>query len=283
MRKINQFILLLLVCFLISCGKKTEPVSKDSFIISPVNTSEVLFLGESGVILKNHSKKYNLLVEKAVFTDNCTGDFKVVADINPEGTFVDQNVAIGKEYIYGFYHVDNYLKFSSVRSTKKVVYSRPVKVTDFIYDIGDADTLRGNVTFSDAVNFFKISLNGKEIDIKRQNSFEILLENRDKNIIEIIPFDNYLNKGITFSQEIINKRKFFLVPPSDFNVIKTAEKYLLSWDKIDGAKGYRVYYDDKNITTSESYAFISLSVCNVYVSSFNEVFESDKAEVNLCH
>lgn len=282
MRKINQFILLVLVGFLISCGKKTEPVSKDSFTITPVNPSEVLFLGDSGVILKNHSKKYNLLVEKAVFADNCTGDFKVVADITPEGVFVDQNVAIGKEYIYGFYNVDNYLKISSVESVKKVVYSIPVKVTDFIYEVSDADILRGNVTFSDTVNFFKISLNGKEIGIKRQNVFEILLENRDKNIIEIIPFDNYLNKGITFSQEVINKRKFFLPPPSDFDVIKSAEKYLLSWHKIDGAKGYRVYYDDKNITTSESYAFIPFFACNVYVSSFNEVFESDKVEVNLC-
>lgn len=282
MKAIRFAVLLMVVVLMISCGKKTDPVSKDNFIIPEVAVSDVLSLEESGVVLRNTGKKYNILVEKAEVIDSCTGEFKILGNINPGDSFVDVDVSAGKEYVYGFYNVDNYLKLSSSSNVKKVIYSKPVWVKDFSYETDDTGILKAHVIFSDVVNFFKIFLNGKEVKLNRGNDFEILMENIDSNLIEITPYDNYMNRGVTFSKNIVNKRKYFISSPSGFRNVKTQDNILISWDKIKGAKGYRVYFGDKTVEVPESYVFVPGDICKIYISSFNEVFESPKAELNLC-
>ena len=282
LKRIKKLVFLIFLLFIFSCGKKTDPISKDNFIIPEANPSEILLLKESGVVLKNVGKKYTLLVEKSEIIDNCTSDFKILTKVEPEKEYLDEDVKIGGAYIYRFYNLDHYLKKSSLPVSKHIIYSPPIAVKNFQYEFEGENILRGDAEFSGEFSFFKILLNGKEIKISRQNSFEILLEDKDINSLKIIPYDNYLNEGVSFYREIVNKKRFFLKPPSGFDIIKTPEMYLLSWKRVDGAKGYKLYYDDKHVTASEPFSFIPFSFCKIYVSSFNEVFESAKTEVDLC-
>lgn len=277
----------LLFVVLSACGKKTDPVPLDTFKIPVPVVESIISLTEKGVTFNNNSN-YSLLIEKADIVDDCVQDFKRVAVVKQKSLFDDTNVKKGEGYVYKLYNIDENLEIASKEAVKKIVYNQPVRVKNIKESIMSEKYLHLEIDFSDEIGYYEIYLNSKLLKKSKQNSVDVVFEDRDTNLIEIVPFDKYFNKGTIFRKNYISYSKFRLDDIKNIKVIKRESDYIVSWDSVTGASGYIVYIIEENekrklFEVVENFAIIpSKDICKIAVSAFNSYVENNAVEITLC-
>ncbi|UOD34029.1 hypothetical protein DSN97_07615 [Deferribacteraceae bacterium V6Fe1] len=285
--KIKAFILVNIIFLLLACGKKTDPIPLDTVVIPQVEVERTLTLTDNGVLIKNVSG-YVLYVEKAEVISDCAQEFKIVAKIEPKGYYIDKNVIKGEDYIYRFFNVDEDIKVASKEVTKKITFNHPVKVEKFEAAFLNDKYVKANLFFSDEVGYYEVYLNSKLVKKSKQMQLELPLEDKDMNTVEIIPYDKYFNKGIVFKKDFISYSKYLLPDVKGVKFIDKGDTFILSWDSVSGAVGYRIYLienaDKKLIETSkENFQVLKKNgSCIFGISAFNEYTESNLSTINIC-
>ncbi|MCB4204745.1 hypothetical protein LF845_07200 [Deferribacterales bacterium Es71-Z0220] len=285
--KIKTFILLSIFFLLLACGKKTDPIPLDTLILPQVEVEKVLKLDDNGVLIKNISK-YVLYVEKAEVIGDCAQEFSVIAKIEPKGNYIDNNVTKGVDYIYRLFNVDENIKVASKEVTKKITFNYPVKVEKFESSLLSDKYLKAELYFSDEIGYYEVYLNSKLVKKSKQMQLELPLEDKDINTVEIIPYDKYFNKGIVFKKDFISYSKYLLPNVKGVKFIDKGGSFILSWDSVRGATGYKIYLientDKKFIEMSkENFRVLQKNGrCVFGISAFNDYTESNLSIINIC-
>lgn len=286
--KIKILILASIIFLLFACGKKTDPVPLDTIVIPEVEIEKAITLSDSGVLIKN-TGNYVLYIEKAETVNDCVQEYKLLAKVNPKSHYSDEYVIRGNEYIYRLFNVDEDNKVASKGVTKKITFNYPIKIEKFEYDLIDERYLKANLTFSDEVGYYEIYINSKLVKKSKQLQMELSFEDKNLNTVEIIPYDRYFNKGIVFKKDFIAYSKYLLPEVKGIKFIDRGDTFILSWDSVSGAKGYKIYFIDNNDkklieTVKENFQILQKNDygCEYAISAFNDYTESNFSTIDIC-
>ncbi|MGB9730901.1 MULTISPECIES: hypothetical protein [Calditerrivibrio] len=276
--------LLYIAISIMGCGKKLDPKPKDSIII-PAPQNVILKNTDDGIYIKNN-EKYVLFIEKSSIDDlRCAEDFKFLIKLKPEEEFVDKNVIESHSYVYRFTNMDENIGVESIFRPKSILFSRPISIKSFVIMPNPNGEALISLQFDRVPRGFIVKLNGKDLGRFSGDNVTILLEEKEQNEIVIIPYDQYNNTGVEKKIIFSNPKIYFLTPPEKIKFIRDEDKIFLSWEAVPYAKGYRIYDNESNliIDTKVNYAKIVSSKCiNFYISSYNDVTESDKKLYKNC-
>lgn len=281
-------LLILFIIFINACGKKLDPKPKDSIIIPPPRKVS-LENREEGVYIKNN-EEYTLFVEKSSIDDTkCSDNFIFLVKLKPEEGYLDRDVKESLSYVYRFTNLDENYGVESTFVSKSILYSKPIKITNFIISPKPTGEVTISLTFDKIPRGVHVKINNKDLGRFTDNTFTLLLEDKEQNTISITPYDKYNNLGVTKTVVYSNPRVYFITPPEIKNYIIDENSILINWDDIPYAKGYRLYDTKSNkvLDTKVNYAKLNLekpnSCIEFYISSYNEQIESEKKYIKLCY
>ncbi len=285
--KINKyFAVLILFIFIVACGLKTDPKSKDSFEIKiPKNIT--INNSDNGIIIKNTDNEYSLIVERSEKTDNCSTEFIFKDKIPPKKSFIDKDVACCTTYTYRLYNVDEQINVNSASFLKTITYTNPIQVKDLTIEYLDDTTVKVKPDFTLKPLFYTVYLDKKELFKTRKDEFTILLPYKLENILKIIPTDEYNNIGKPFQKLLINKQVAKLSPPKKINHIVNNSNAFLTWDKVEKAEGYKIQINNQKEFTIKTniynYKFQENEKCAIFkISSFSKYYTSEPTSIKIC-
>ncbi len=238
----NRLVYFLVLIFIITaaCGKKTDPISKDSFSI-PIPPDKTVTLTDKGVNIKNNSGKYILFIEKSTYDSNgCLDDFKFLSRLEPKKDFLDEDVITAKKCVYRLAYYDNRLDVFSKKNDVPVTYSKPLTVKDFQYDINDDGSATIYLSFPEDLMYYRLLLNNMKVYEGRKESVNVVLEKNRINNITIESYDIYGNKGKTFNATIDMTEPLRLSKPTNIRTLKGDGFILVSWNAVEKAEKYFV-------------------------------------------
>lgn len=239
MRRVVLVILIALSVF--ACGKKTQPVSKDSFSL-PVPAERSVKITEKGVEIANVSDKYVMFAESAAYDDEgCLKEFTFLTRIKPEESFLDKGVKQGNRYVYRLSYYDSSLDVYSAKKNVVVTYSKPIEIKGFDYKITDTVNAQLKITYPDNLEYYELYVNSRKLYEGRKNTVSTVLLNGEFNNIEIIPYDIYGNKGNVFTAKIDLTAGKFIPAPQRLRSIIGGNFVMLSWESVEKAEKYKVY------------------------------------------
>lgn len=285
--KIKAFILINIIFLLLACGKKTDPIPLDTVVLPEVEIEKAITLNDSGVLIKNTSK-YVLYVEKAEVVNDCIKEYNLLSKVNPKGYYIDKKVIKGKDYIYRLFNVDEDIKVASKEVSKKITFNFPIKVEKFESVLMDDKYVKANLLFSDDLGYYEVYLNSKLVKKSKQMQLDLYLQDKDMNTIEIIPYDKYFNKGIVFKKDFVRYSKYLLSDVKGVKFIDKGDTFILSWDSVSGAAGYKIYNidsSDKKLikTVKENFQVLPKKYgCTFGIAAFNEYTESNLSTIDIC-
>jgi len=239
---VRIFVLVILIALSVfACGKKTLPVSKDSFSI-PVPAERSVKITEKGVEIVNISDEYVMFDERASYDDEgCLKEFTFLARLKTKESFPDKDVRQGSRYVYRLSYYDRSLDVYSAKKNVVVTYSKPIEIKKFDYKITDTVEAQLEITYPDNLEYYELYVNGRKLYEGRKNTVSTTLLNGEVNNIEIIPYDIYGNKGNTFTAKIDMTAGKFIPAPQRLRRIVGGNFVMLSWESVSKAEKYEVY------------------------------------------
>ncbi|MCX8084225.1 MAG: hypothetical protein N3C60_04820 [Calditerrivibrio sp.] len=279
------FVAFLLVFLSTGCGKKLDPRPKDSIII-PAPNLIVLENTDEGILIKN-AEEYNVFVEKSSIDDlKCADDFRFLIKIPSGGEFLDKNVTEAHSYVYRFTNVDEEIGVESIFRAKSILYSKPISVKNLVINPKPTGEAILNIFFDREPRGYLLKVNNKELGRFNRDNITILLEDKEENEIVITPYDQYNNLGKTKRVLYKNPRIYFITPPDVVRSITNDDFFLVNWDDVPYAKGYRVYNDKELILAETMVPYLKIKAVDtcqeIYIASFNDEVESEKRVFKVC-
>lgn len=283
-----KLILSVLLLFSFSCGKKLDPIPKESIVIpAPVNI--VLQNQEKGILLKNNGD-YTIYVEKSSIDDkNCSDKFRYIVKIPKKGEFLDENVLESHTYTYKVTNIDEIIGLESASQSFSITYSPPIYVKQFSIIPNPDGKVHLMLHFDRQPRFFTINLNGKQLGNFNGDNVTILLDDTESNSITITPFDKFNNKGEVKTITYSNPKTYFLYSPQHISYIYDNGLAMIHWDPIVYAKGYKFYivesvgrYRDP-IDLKVNFVKVPFHGCLEFaISAYNDEVESEKKDFKIC-
>jgi hypothetical protein len=289
-RLVFFLILIVSVTSFVACGKKTSPVSKDSFSL-PVPSEKLVKLTDSGINIVNSSEKYFLFVEKSSYDNSgCLDEFKFLTRLGYKKDFLDDNVTTAAKYVYRLTYYDEKLDIFSKRNNVVVTYSKPLTVKDFQYNINEDGSADIYLSFPDSLMYYAFFINNKKIYEGKKENINVVLEKNKINNIKIESYDIYGNKGKEFTAVIDMTEPLILSKPANVRTLKGSGFILISWDAVDGAEKYFVLkQSDKgfeklgeSVNNYFRYKDIPEQCEQFAVKAFSEHGESDMSLFEIC-
>lgn len=282
-----KYLCIFLIIFLISCGKKTDPIPKSQFIY-PQEDKVTLEVKQNGVLITNNDKKYNLIVYKSL-CENCGNDAKEIAVIEPEESYTDKDVTRKTPYFYRFIFKHSEYKVFSEPFVKRVTYDMPIKVKNLQITPISVNRIRLNMTFTNTLHHYKLYLNDNLYYEGRNPILEVNLV-QGKNSLSILPFDIYNNKGEIFSKKIDTYNLQKPSPVTGLDYVISGENIYISWNTSANANKYKIKIKAKNVTreylTELNYYRTkfphNITCVGIEVTSENDYMASESAEIRAC-
>ncbi|TYB33133.1 MAG: hypothetical protein FXF49_07860, partial [Flexistipes sinusarabici] len=238
----RRFVLVVLVAVSVfACGKKTQPVSKDSFSL-PLPVERSVKITDKGVKIVNISDEYVMFAERAGYDDKgCLQKFTFLSRLKPEESFLDKGVKQGNRYVYRLSYYDRFLEVYSGKKNVVVTYSKPIEIKTFDYKVNDTVKAKLEITYPDDLEYYELYVNGRKLYEGRKYSITTALLNGEVNNIEIIPYDIYGNKGDVFKAKIDLTAGKFIPAPRRLRRIIGDSFVMISWESVEKAEKYKVY------------------------------------------
>lgn len=272
---------------LISCGKKTDPIPKSHFI-PPEEDKVILEVTQKGVLIINNDKKYNLIVYKSL-CENCGGESKEIAVIEPGENYTDKDVTKKVSYFYKFIFKHSEYNVFSEPFVKRITYDTPIKVKDLqITPISDSK-IKLNMTFTNTLHHYNLYLNNELYYKGRSPILEVDLAS-GINTISILPFDIYNNKGIIFTKKVDTLNLKQPAPVSGLDYVISGENIYISWNLSANANKYSVRITADGITkeffTELNYYRTNfptnVKCIDIEVTAKNDYMTSESATIKAC-
>lgn len=243
----KRFVLVVLIAVSVfACGKKTRPVSKDSFNL-PLPAERSVKITEKGMKITNISDEYVMFTEKAGYDDkDCLQKFTFLTRLNPEESFLDKGVKQGHKYVYRLSYYDRFLDVYSEKKNVIVTYSKPIEIKTFDYRITDAVKAQLEIAYPDNLGYYELYVNGRKLYEGRKDNVTAALLNEEVNNIEIIPYDIYGNKGDVFKTRIDLTAGKFIPAPRRLRSIVGNTFVIISWESVEKAEKYKFYINQGN-------------------------------------
>lgn len=283
-----KLFLLLVLSLSISCGKKLDPIPKESIIIPPPEDI-VLQNTDKGVILKNNGN-YIVYIEKSSIDDkDCSEKFRYVVKVPQKGEFLDENVLESYTYTYRITNIDEIIGRESIPRSFNITYSPPISVKKFEIIPNSDGRVNILLYFNKKPRFFEVNLNGKELGNFSGDNITILLDDSELNVIKITPFDKFNNRGEVKTITYANPKIYFLYPPERISYIYDNGLAIIQWDPVVYAKGYKLFIVEKDINYKEvadikvNFVKISFKGCiDIAIAAYNDEVESEKKYFKIC-
>ena len=242
----RSVLLILILLSVFGCGKKTQPVSKDSFNL-PVPAERSVNITEKGVEIVNVSDKYVMFAERAGYDDKgCLQKFIFLARLKPKESFSDKDVKQPNRYVYRLSYYDSALGVYSEKKNVVITYSKPIEIKNFDYKITDTVKAQLDITYPDNFEYYELYVNERKMYKGRKNKVSTVLLNGEINNIKIVPYDIYGNKGSVFTTKIDLTAGKFIPAPRRLRSIIGDDFIMLSWESVGKAEKYAVYIKKEN-------------------------------------
>lgn len=288
MRKLT--LLFLVVFAIFACGKKTQPISKDSFSL-PVPDDNAVNIVDNGVKLKNSSEDYVMFAEKSAYDEKgCLKDFAFLTRLPAGETFLDRNVRQGNKYVYRLSYYDSGYDIFSEKHNSIITYSQPLNIADFKYSVKDAGQTELNIKYPERLEYYELFVNDRKLYKGRKNTVTIDLLDGEVNSVAIVPHDIYGNRGNVFAKKIDLSAGKFISAPQELRSIVGKNFVLLSWNSVKKADKYVVYVrgQDNFIKEAESetnfYKYVNtIEDCMKFgVKASSNQAESEMSVIEVC-
>jgi len=227
---INLLLVILLIsAFTISCGKKTDPISKDTLERAGLPKLFTVNATADGVLVSNNEDAY-LLVEKAAVKDEDCSEYKSIVIIAPKEQYLDKDVTPLQKYSYRF--TKKTIKYGIVSDSviKQVTYSAPPNVLSAEYKDGVIEIVPSK-------EFLRMDIyaNGKSIVQTGRNFAEAPAEN-----LSIVLTDKYGNAGSAYKINLKQTTKTVTVHSvAGLDAVKFDNDLRIFWNTSD-AENYLV-------------------------------------------
>lgn len=285
------FSVLLALFLLTACGIKSAPIAKDTLNI-PVPDAVILSLQDDGVLIRNNNPNYQILAERAlqnsgIFTQD---SFERVSLIAPNSQFVDTDVEIGGKYIYRFKNYNERYNTFSRGSTKNIVYSPPVSLSDVVIK-QYSDSACVITKSSNVVDYSQVIVNGRDAGNIYEGMLCFDLPNSLVVNIMLIPYDFSGNAGIPYEERLKRDEVTTLLPPQNAKALREGGTVILTWDDAKDIDSVAIYIRNgkairllqKTDITLFKYTIPSAKACvDFELASIRDNFESDRVKITSC-
>lgn len=201
--------LLFALLFLFSCGKKTEPISKDMLENTTPPANVQLTPGPEGVTIRNNEEAI-LLVEKGIPVDGVCSEYRGVEILEPMGSFTDTDVLPGTQYIYRLTKRTLQYKLESAPVLRPLIYSIPPNILNASFE-RDEDILTVNVEPDADFMRMDIYSGRKSIVQTGYTTAFVPVDEIRSDSLKIVLTDIYGNKGRPY--ELVTAQPEAPVPP----------------------------------------------------------------------
>ena len=292
MKTVSNILLFIAIIILVGCGKKDDPVPKNIFNTpSPADVS--ISLNIDGVKLTNNSDNYTLFVEKEKVVKNLFFRYKYerVTLIAPNMSYIDTNVIEGREYLYRFYAYNSRDQSYSKPTIKSVTYEIPVRIDNISAKIVGSRLCAeiGDMRGMDNVTFY---INGNFVYEYNEDDGEYCVDIPSTIMIDFkaVPHRKG-SEGVPYIKSFKRDPSDGLFPPQNIKVVQTANRSILSWDKLTGYDEYNVYVEKDGkleiltttVATIFSYSIPKGDECaTLKLSSVKDGKESSLITVAIC-
>ncbi|PLX70749.1 MAG: hypothetical protein C0602_04395 [Denitrovibrio sp.] len=230
-------LILFVTIFAFSCGKKTDPVAKDSLERASRPENFTVSATDNGVLIANSEDMY-LLVEKAVVKDEVCSEYSKLKIIDPKETFLDKDVSEGNVYNYRLTAKTINYGMVSDSVVKQVTYSKPPKVISAELE-RNSDILHIKVTTSEPFLRMDLFSGDKSIIQTGKNTMTAPLESLSSRL-SIVLTDKFGNKGPAYSIDLTSEQTLpENQPVKGLSAVKFDNELRIFWDSSK-ATGYEV-------------------------------------------
>jgi len=234
-------LLLTLLILFAGCGKKTDPVSKDSLeSVKPPVLYQVVNT-DSGVYIKNNEKAL-LYVERAKPVDGTCTPYKKLNILEPGGEYTDTTVENDQAYNYRFTKQTLKYKLVSDSVVRPVVYSRPLTVESAEVIAGENGAAIDIVPSGDFLRM-DVKSGNKTAAVTGYNDVFIPSEDISGDELTIVLTDYYGNKGKPFTVSLQKKEDINETLPEPVRNLYAAyigEALRIVWDSSENAENYEI-------------------------------------------
>jgi len=235
-------LLLLTLIFVLGCGKKTDPISKDSLENVAIPKNVIVKAQPEGVFIANNEESL-IIVEKAIPQGDTCSEYQKIKVLEPRGDFIDTDVVADQVYYYRL--TKKTVKYSLISEPRvfPIVFQIPPVVTNASYVRND-DNISINVESSS--DFMRMDIySGKKSIVQTGYKFATIQSKRLTNVLTIVLTDYFGNKGTPYTLSLVPEKE--ITPPDPVTGLAAAY--------IGGA--LRIVWDS---STKENYTY-EIKVC----------------------
>ncbi len=283
---------LIITVLFTACGVKSAPVADESFFI-PYPKEVALASQDGGILVKNDSDTFTVLVEVRENTNNLArqDEFRRLTLISPNQSYLDKYVEDGKVYSYRFYNYYELHNTFSYPLTKQITYKAPVRLNGLTYEERNY-SLCIKADLNDKTEFASININGRNVGLLEDIEQCFALPNTAIIELLILPYDKNGIQGTPYIRTIERDVTKILLPPQNVRVIRHNDRIVISWDEsLSSGAEYALYVmedNERNLVnktniTVESYRAEDINRCiDFEISSIKDDNESPSVKVTSC-
>jgi len=237
-------LLLFITIIALSCGKKTDPISKDSLERAGLPVKFTVMPNDEGVLISNNEEAY-LLVEKAAVQGDVCSEYSGPEIVEPKEKYLDVNVTSGQKYSYRFTKKTIKYGLLSDSVVRQVTYSAPPKVLSA--NINKTEKTL-DIEIEPSAPFIRMDLysNGKSIAQTGRTFMTVDLNGLAENI-SLTLTDRFGNKGQPYSIGLAPDRKQPEIPlVKGLGAVKFDKDLRVFWDSSK-AESYVAEICDKGV------------------------------------
>jgi len=235
-----KYISLLIISLLIfSCGKKTDPIPKDSIENVQAPKKFIVKNQDEGVFIANNEDAF-LIVEKAVHNGAECSEYSMLTILDPRTDFIDEDVEREQPYLYRFTKRTVKYKLLSDPVVKPVVFNKPVNIAEALYTIA-GETIELHINPTDQFMRMDIISGNKSIIQTGYQKVEIPLSEIINDTLSIRLTDYYGNTGeiytLRLKEEPAPERP---AKPENLSAVLLGGTLRIVWDSRDSDYTYDV-------------------------------------------
>lgn len=232
-------LLIAALLILTACGKKTDPIPKNTLEDARPPKNVIVRAQEEGFFIANNEEAI-IFVERAVRDGLSCGIYEPVVTLTPKQDYLDTDVEIDKEYSYKL--VKQTLKYKLISEPREypVTFSPPPNVEDADVMIG-GDNIIVDIKSTHPYTRMDVYTGGESIIQTGHDSFTINPEEVKDHTLSIVLMDIYGNKGTGYSIDLTPpKQPLPLEDITGLNAAYLGNALRIVWDSVENAANYEV-------------------------------------------